>query len=69
MRTRRLFKSRETRDNVWRQEGMIGSRGSVNNQQLHPMYIEDWAGPEKNETGLGNPHYKMHHNKLYTLEA
>lgn len=69
----RLFISREKRDEAYRvargnTRGKL-VRGTVKGQQLHPMYIEDWEGPEKDQTGLGNTVYKMYHAKLYSLDV
>lgn len=66
----RLFMSREKRDEAWRQAGAKHNvRGTMRNQQLHPMYVEDFEGPEKEQTGLGNTVYKTHFSVLYTLEV
>jgi len=62
-----LFMSREKRDAAWKEHG--GQRGTVTGQQLHPMYVEDFEGPEKNQTGLGNTVYKTYFAKLYTLDS
>jgi hypothetical protein len=63
-----LFMSREKRDEAWVASGKRGRRGTVTNQQLHPMYVEDFEGPEKTQTGLGNTVYKTFISKLYTLD-
>jgi hypothetical protein len=63
-----LFMSREKRDEAWVASGKRGRRGTVTNQQLHPMYVEDFEGPEKTQTGLGNTVYKTFFSKLYTLD-
>jgi hypothetical protein len=43
-------------------------RGTVTNQELHPMYVEDFEGPEKEQTGLGNTVYRTFFSELYTLD-
>lgn len=65
----RLFMSREKRDEAWREGGRRGRRGTVMHQQIHPMYVEDFEGPEKEQTGFGNTVYKTYFAKLYTLEV
>jgi hypothetical protein len=64
----RLFMSRQRRDNAWAEGGKKGTRSTVTGQQLHPMYVEDFEGPEKEQTGLGNTVYKTYFSKLYKLE-
>lgn len=63
-----LFMSREKRDEAWEANGRRGKRSTVHNQQLHPMYVADFEGPEKEQTGLGNTVYKTYFSRLYTLE-
>ena len=41
------------------------SRGSL----LHPQYVEDFQGAEKQDTGLGNQIYKTYFKALYTVEC
>lgn len=64
-----LFLSREKRDEAYNAAGRRGRRGVVRNQQLHPMYVEDFEGPEKDDRGFGNTVYKTHFSKLYTLDT
>lgn len=66
----KLFMSREKRDEAWREAGgKDGVRGRVTGQQLHPMYVEDFTGPEKEQTGFGNTVYRTYFAVLYTLEV
>lgn len=64
----KLFMSREKRDEAWEKGGRRGRRSTVTGQQLHPMYVEDFEGPEKEQTGFGNTVYKTYFSKLYTIE-
>lgn len=36
--------------------------------QIHPQYIQDFEGPEKNDTGFGNTVYKTYFKNLYIVE-
>lgn len=36
---------------------------------LHPQYVQDYVGVEKNDTGIGNTIYKTYFPKLYTVET
>lgn len=65
-----LFESKETRDKEFKRmksEGMKVRKSSTSNQLIHPQYIEDFDGPEKNDTGFGNSSYKTHFSKLYKI--
>jgi hypothetical protein len=64
----RLFMSREKRDKAWVESGKKGIRGRDLRQQLHPQYVEDFEGPEKEQTGLGNTVYKTYFAVLYTID-
>ena len=40
------------------------------NQQLHPMYVEDWPYElSQAEKGFGNTLYRTHFAKLYNVEV
>ena len=63
-----LFASRDMRDERWRElraRGMNARRGTVRNQQLHPMYVEDVPS---GDTGFGNTEYRTSWSVLYRLE-
>ena len=61
---KRNLRAKELRDHGY----TVKVRASYN-QQIHPQYINDWVGPEKNDTGFGNEVYKTFVAKLYGLEA
>ena len=67
----RTFQSKEARDaayHIARHRGERVRRSSMRNQLLHPQYVEDYEGPEKDDTGLGNTVYKTHFPVLYLLD-
>lgn len=67
----RTFQSKEARDvayHIARHHGERVRRSSIRNQLLHPMYVEDYEGPEKDDTGLGNTVYKTSFPVLYLLD-
>lgn len=48
-----LYQNRKKRDERASQlkgQGYTVKRGSIRNQLLHPQYVEDFVGPEKDET-------------------
>ena len=61
-----LYMHRENRDKAWKAAGMPGRRTTYRNQLLHPQYVEDFIGTEKEDTGLGNTVYKTRFAVLYT---
>lgn len=63
------IKTRNARAKELRNQGYTVTVRAAYNQQIHPQYINDWVGPEKNDTGFGNTHYKTFVAKLYCLEA
>jgi hypothetical protein len=66
------YQSREKRDARARElikQGHRVRRSSLSNQQLHPMYVVDFEGPEKKQTGLGNTVYNTFFAKLYMVET
>lgn len=63
------LKTRNARAKQLKQEGYKVSVRTSRNQQIHPQYIVDWKGPEKNDTGFGNTVYKTFVSKLYCIEA
>lgn len=61
-----LYQKKENRDK--RAKEIPGSRrSSIRGQQLHPMYVKDFEGPEKDQTGLGNTVYKTYFPVLYEV--
>jgi hypothetical protein len=71
----RLFQTKEARDQAYRDllaQGIAKrdiTRTSHRNQLLHPMYVEDYTGLEKHDTGFGNTVYKTHFAVLYVLRV
>jgi hypothetical protein len=68
----KLYMNEGKRDEAYRTLVNGGNRyvrrGTVTNQELHPMYVEDFEGPEKEQTGLGNTVYRTFFSELYTLD-
>lgn len=44
-------------------------RGTTGPQYLHPMYVTDFEGPEKHDTGFGNTVYKTYFKNLYKVKT
>lgn len=70
----RLFMNRANRDRAWILGGRRGSRSSIRNQQLHPMYVEDYEQVtghrlEAADKVLGNTIYRTSFGVLYRLES
>ncbi len=66
-----LYKSLENRNKraaELSRQGKEVRRSSIRGQQLHPQYVEDFEGPEKEQTGLGNTVYKTYFPILYEVE-
>ena len=40
-----------------------------NDQLIHPQYIDDFEGPEKTDTGIGNTVYKTYFKSLYHVNV
>lgn len=62
--------SREKRDaraKALQDRGHVVKRSVWANQLLHPQYVEDYVGLEKEDTGLGNRVYKTKFPKLYAI--
>ena len=62
------FQSKANRDAEYRRLkalGMSVTRYTSRNSLLHPMYVADFKGPEKDDTGFGNTVYKTHFSVLY----
>ena len=67
----RTFQDRAKRDAAYREARQCGynvRRSSMHGQLCHPQYIEDYEGPEKNDTGFGNVVYKTYFSTLYMLD-
>jgi len=74
MRLNEAYMNRKNRDARYReltnQYGKSNvSRSSIRNQLLHPQYVVDFTGPEKNDTGFGNTVYKTYFKALYIVEV
>ena len=63
------IEKRNARVKDLRSKGYLVKVHASYNQQIHPRYINDWVGPEKDDTGFGNEVYKTFVAKLYGLEA
>lgn len=61
-------KNRDRRFKELKAQGKRVFKSTINNQQLHPQYINDFEGEEKNQTGFGNVVYKTFFPKLYLIE-
>lgn len=60
---------RNARARELRKQNYLVRKGTLKNQRLHPMYIADFEGPEKNDTGPGNTVYRTLFFRLHKLEA
>lgn len=65
------FMRKENRDKAFKLYG--GKRGSIRNQLLHPMYVEDYEevtghNLSQADKGFGNTIYKTHFSVIYTLD-
>ena len=66
------YLSQEKRDSHYRElkaQGLSLRRFSLRGQQLHPMYVTDFEGPERYDTGFGNTVYQTYFAVLYCLES
>jgi len=61
--------NRDKRARELRAQGHKVRKSSWRNQLVHPAYIEDFAGPEAQDTGFGNTVYKTHFSALYCVET
>ena len=64
------LKKRNKRAKELTEQGYNVRKSCTHNQQLHPMYVQDW--PEKlsiADKSLGNTIYKTHFPVLYKIEA
>lgn len=63
------FMNRANRDKAWRAEGCPGKRCTHHNQNVHPMYVEDYPIPEvRADSGCGNTVYDTFFKSLYTWQ-
>ena len=74
MKIREHYQTRSNRDaryhDLKRRESVSNlRRSSSRGSLLHPQYVEDFQGPEKQDTGLGNTVYKTYFKVLYTVEC
>jgi hypothetical protein len=71
---REYYQSKENRDARYKElltqhnKANI-KRSMVTNQLMHPQYIEDFVGPEKDDTGYGNSSYRTFFSKVYKVEV
>ncbi len=71
MKIRELYQDKNNRDTRYKElksQGKDVSRGTTGPQYIHPKYIEDFAGPEKLDIGLGNTVYKTYFKNLYIVK-
>lgn len=74
MRSKGVYQTRENRDMAYRELIQQGAqkhhlrRFTLRNQQLHPQYVNDYQGQEREQTGFGNTVYKTYFPVLYILE-
>ena len=72
MRISETYQSKENRDARARElrgQGYKVRKSSARNVQMHPMYIQDFQGPEKLDTGFGNGVYKTYFAAIYMVEV
>ena len=72
MVVKELYLSRERRDERYAElkaAGVACRRSTSRNQQLHPMYVKDYEGEEKQDTGFGNTVYRTFFARLYAVEV
>ena len=71
MAIRERYQSKANRDARYKElkaQGVKAFRSTTGPQQIHPQYVEDFVGPEKNDTGFGNTVYKTYFKNLYVVE-
>lgn len=61
--------NRDARARALTAQGYRVKKSSMANQRMHPMYIEDYEGPEKYDTGFGNTVYQTFFAHVYTVET
>ena len=59
---------RDARYHELRKQGKNVIRSTMAPCQLHPQYVKDFVGPEKDDTFVENMVYKMYFPRLYILE-
>ena len=72
IRISEIYLSRERRDARYKElkaQGHDVFRRTVRGALLHPMYVQDYEGPEKRETGFGNSVYRTMWPVLYKVET
>lgn len=65
------YQDKDNRDARYKEllaQGRNVFRSTAASQKLHPQYVRDFKGPEKNETGFGNTVYKTLFKNLYIVE-
>ena len=61
--------NRDARAKELREKGFAVKRGSIRNQLLHPMYLEDYHRElEESEKGFGNTLYKTYFSAVYSVD-
>jgi hypothetical protein len=71
MKLHLLFMDKAKRDARYfelKAEGRNLRRSTTGPQQIHPQYVEDFTGCEKDDTGFGNTVYKTYFKNLYLVE-
>jgi hypothetical protein len=71
MRIRETYQDKAKRDARWKElkeRGVNCFRRTTGPSYVHPMYIRDFSGPEKQDTGFGNTVYKTFFKNLYVVE-
>lgn len=66
-----IYMNKENRDRRFKElkeQGHRVRKSSRKNQLLHPQYVKDFEGPEKEDTGIGNNVYKTYFSTLYIIE-
>ncbi len=68
-----LYMDKGNRDKAYKDmkaRGCKVRKTSIQNQLLHPMYVEDWPHPlSAEDKGFGNTIYKTHFSILYSVES
>ncbi len=68
----KLFMTKENRDKqaqAWKAQGYAVRKYSVRNQNLHPMYVEDYPYPlSAEDKGFGNTLYQTIFDRLFGAE-
>lgn len=72
MNIREKYQDKAKRDARYKElkaRGVECCRSTTGPCQLHPMYVKDFEGPEKQDTGFGNTVYNTFFKNLYVLES